>query len=329
MFLLSGYTSILYFAVLGIMLIIMAIRSKRYDVILFLIFVALFSFVFTICLYPHYFNGFFVGRGAQSIQKLHSATFRSFVITPLYFILSQCQSHVFYIPTVILSLAMLIVCRTKDHCRYAISERSFALAFVNIATAFWMLLIAVFMPYHDLCHLQALFPLCCLVFPIIAKLCGKKGHTYLAVLLSLYVIALPLQFVLRTKPLGPRVEYLYPEDPKKYYCLQDESIPIVMVMSPQFGSNKYSFIAPLFNDNQTIYFTFAPSKFDDTNTYEDFISGVPFDDFYLVTFWVDSPYNDSPFDVSTFHGAVFDDVVFGDNGIRNIAWYYEKRITKK
>lgn len=167
------------------------------------------------------------------------------------------------------------------------------------------------MPFNDVRHLYASFPLCCLIFPLIAThLNDKLRRIYLIAVLAIYALAVPLQSVLPSSKHKPQVQYLYKEMKGAYDCLADDKVPIVVVQHEGVNCYKYAMLFALLNDKQEMHF----SLLKEGESGQDFINRQPYNDFFLITTMVekeDGTMVSPPFDLTSF---------------RHWGYWYEKRI---
>lgn len=307
MFLTTAYASVILFAIAGLALVIISIRRNRYDTALFLYLIAFLTFVFAVCLYPHYFRGFFVNRSAQTWKHLQNTSLDGFVIKSAAFVASQCQKNLFYLPIVILSIAAVFLSRffaaSDTDAIWETSNgrpRIVACAFTIIAAVLWIAVIAVIMPFNDVRHLYAAFPLCSLLLALAASWGSVVlRRVYLSLVVVLYALALPLQNVLPSSSYKPQVDYLYTAERQNYKCLKDPNIPIVIAHYDKDAAWKSAMFIPFFNDNQEVHI----SRVQDGENGTDFVARQPYDDFFLLTTMLEAEADrpNAPFDLSAFH----------------------------
>jgi hypothetical protein len=260
---LSGYFSLLYIGLLGVVLLVsLSAAGFRWRVLakhtIFLFAAFLSALALVLALYQGYFKGFQTGR-FNEVSGNAAALSLEIVRSNLLSFVNQNINFVFYIPLIIILAAAFFMRKS--------SGRNSRLPLVLSAVGFlWTLAIIFIAPYKILRYTMPAIPLTAIIVPYV--MCGLKNKTYkilaslyMLVLLGYSVLANPIEAVdaynLTKKPdinFRPQIQNVQKEIGKTCRFNQKPELPVVIRNKVLY---RFSNMVVFFNDDQK--YVFLPS----------------------------------------------------------------------
>lgn len=243
---LTGYFSLFFIAILGIVILHFAVKNKRSNTVSYFVYLFLIGLVFTQCLYLSYFVGPISYRGTEALSKLSSAQVfqnlkESLFCLPFIFL----GRNIFLIAAYFISFILFIISiiQYKKNPR----QEPFVLF---CAVLIWCFITIYFAPYKTQRYVAPAFPL----FSILVLSCFTKYSftRFLSVLASImfFLSVLPLQ--VKQGFTNITISHLDDEHINTLESIKNKNIPVVITINSRWDICA-TFI-PYLQDEQQCYF---------------------------------------------------------------------------
>jgi hypothetical protein len=273
--LLTGYYAVIYIGLLGIYVIYIKCRERRFFDLLFYILVLILGIIIACILYPKYIDGFSSYRGMETIKTV-SADVIVNIRTSMAAALSLLNTYFF-------SFAVIIVCLLC--AGYIIFYKQKLIIkkhelFIFIIAFLYFLITLIIAPYKVLRYGMPVFPLF-IILPIILinsmlNISGNLQQRFRRKISAIAIVLLCFSFL--TGALNKnKIENIFTEKQAQYVFAKEASVPVYIYMFYYEKWNyvatwKYGNLVPYLNNEQKYYFI---------KDYEE-LSSSPFNDFYIV-----------------------------------------------
>lgn len=256
---LSGYFSLIYMGILGLILLVLCLKNKNYKNTWLLTGGVFSALIFALIIYPAYFKGFTSFRAEQAFSTISTTGIAGKKIL-LYIagLWNTSINYLLYFPVLILLIAG---CFKRDkECK--VSKLPKILILSGIV---WALLIMYLAPYKILRYVMPIFPVVSIVIPLTVYCAKTSAKKVIAILCFLLLIinscmASPRESYetkfrtsnIRRIPFGAAIENLNVTVHSKSKFVEKPELPVVFVND--MTKCVYINIVPYFIDNQTYEF---------------------------------------------------------------------------
>jgi len=249
--LLSGYFSIIFYALLSCLIVAALMRRGRLNQIGFFVAVVVFSIGLAQTAYTNYIDGMIHGsRGIEALSAARSNEVASKFMESVAAFLSLSGTYIFYWPLgICLGVALLvtIIPQTARHFALATAkhERNARIAawFLVVSAVIFSVTVLYLAPYKFLRYIMAVFPIMALLNTIILSRLKPRA----AVGFTSVMVAVCLFYALDTS----HIENLSLEKPEVYSFTNKPEIP-VLVLNKNYW--KYADMIPYLADSQRYEF---------------------------------------------------------------------------
>lgn len=256
---LSGYFSLVYMGLLGLVLLVLCFKNKNAKNAGFLVGTVVSGLIFALVIYPAYFKGFTSFRAEEAFAAFSTAGLagKKFLLY-IAGVWNTCVNYFLYFPILIILIIGWFK-RNKECKNYKLPLILF------LSGLLWFLLIMYLAPYKILRYVMPIFPIISIIVPLIvycAKESSKKALTiiFFALLIINSFMASPRESYdtkfrtsnYRRIPFGSAIENTNAALPSMSVFVQKPEVPVIFVND--MTKCVYVNIVPYFVDEQTYEF---------------------------------------------------------------------------
>jgi len=247
--LLTGYYAVIFVCLLGLYVIFIKCKEKKYLEIVFYFSVFAVGILIAFILYPKYFDGFTSYRGTETIRTI-SANVSVNLTNSITASFELIYRHLFNILAIIICIAStvyIIICRQK----IIVNKHA---VFIFIASLLYIIITLILAPYKILRYGMALYPFLLILPAILLSSVIAKSRK-----IGIIAAALLCLSFLPAASTGKTIENIFKEKPDEYIFTKEKDIPVYIYMYYHedwnyVGTWKYANLIPYLNDEQTYYF---------------------------------------------------------------------------
>lgn len=265
--LMTGYYAVIFIGLLGLYVVYIKCREKKYSEIGFYGIIASLGLLLAQALYTRYFAGFSSYRAAETARTVSANAMKN-LKESLIAAVEIMHTHFFTYPVIavcVICLLYLLIRRQKpDYHKQAL--------FILVASIVYIIVTLILAPYKILRYGMPVFPFL-VFFPamLIGSLYKKERTISHAAALLLCISFIPGLL------LENRIENLFRHKSDEYIFAQRKDIPVYVYVHTYEEYNyaniwKYANLVPYLHDEQSYYFI---KKFNDINV-------IKSDEYYLV-----------------------------------------------
>jgi hypothetical protein len=249
--LLSGYFSIIYYALVGCLIVSALMRRGRLNQIGFFVAVVVFSIGLAQTVYTSYLDGIIhSSRSGEGLDTLGSNEIASRFMESIAAFVSLSGTYIFYWPLIIclgVALVVTIIPQTARHLALATPKHernAWMVAWFLVASSVIFSVTALYLaPYKFLRYIMPVFPIMALLNPIILRRLKPR----VAVGFVCVMVAVCLFYALDTT----HIENLSLEKPEIFSFRNKPEIPVLIFNKQPW---KYADMIPYLADNQRYEF---------------------------------------------------------------------------
>lgn len=307
LFILSGYFSIPYAGLLGMILLGTLIKAKgKFNEYAFLFGVLVCTLLLVYTVYPNFFYGIFEHhRGAEVMDTFGFAVFIGNFKTSMLELCRQVKANYISIPLAVVIVLSILVCvfsLRKEKVFKNISYESKVGFSLFLTSLFWIVLIMYVAPFKVARYISPAFPILSLFIPLLCSFFDQKKQRILVVVFSLLFVCKMLS-----------IDELYWERriPDASYE-NNQHIPLIV----GGVENKWMQVAltPFYTNQRNVYITQSCKVFKEQID--------SFDSVYVFIY--KNNYNWDAFNKELGDHDVEEDILGGDLG-----WFYRGFLLKK
>ncbi len=260
------YFSMIYVAILGLILIIYTIKNKKFDTLYLLICSLLAALVFSKLLYLNWGVGFFTGRGKESFSVLSSFSnifFDSLKDTAI--IISNSFVNIFFL--FIISLLNLIIYMKKY-------KKLGSLPCIIFISAFaWCYFVIFLAPYHTLRYIASIFPI------LLIPMCIEQSNSKIInISLPVVFLAFSLNPIIKCLPIKSNAQYIEHLDDTDGRIFSSEFIEDTNHKVYIDRNSLYTEILPYLADEQIYYFVDSLEELKNYELSDDYCYYIKYED---------------------------------------------------